>query len=184
MLVILAIAIVHSIWSTVRRKRRKETLAIDEEAAGPDRRIGIVIAAASTVIFAVVYFQAQNWPSDARFFPILICAAGTLIALAALVANVVAIRSEIKAALGISGTQEPYAKILIVMGMLFAYLPLTMAFGQVIAIPVMTAAYLWLWGRERWPIVVGQAVAAFAVLYLMFEKLLHVVWYPAPFGIL
>ena len=27
-------------------------------------------------------------------------------------------------------------------------------------------------------------VIAFAVLYLMFEKLLHVVWYPAPFGIL
>ncbi|MAF48132.1 MAG: tripartite tricarboxylate transporter permease [Rhodospirillales bacterium] len=178
MLAILAIAFGYELWSTYRRKRSGESLAIDEDAAGPDRRIQGIIAVAMLVIFAFVYYRAQGWPSDARFFPLIISAFGAPMALLALMVAAVVARSEIKAGIPIDGRGEPYAKVLMVIAILFAYILLSLVVGQLIAVPVMMSAYLWLWGREKWQIVVGQGVVGFIVLYVMFEKLLHVVWHP------
>ncbi|MEK9680096.1 MAG: tripartite tricarboxylate transporter TctB family protein, partial [Rhodospirillaceae bacterium] len=178
MLAILVIAAGHGVWSTYRRKRRGETLAIDDDATGTDRRVQGVIALAMLSIFAVVFYRAQDWPSDARFFPEIISAFGALMALLALAVTAVVARSEVREGIPIDGKGEPYAKVLMVIGVLFGYILLSLVVGQLIAVPVMMSAYLWLWGREKWQVVIGQGIAGFIVLYVMFENVLHVVWHP------
>lgn len=178
MLVILAAALGHGVWSTHRRKSRGESLAIDEEAAGPDRRVAGVIAVAMLAIFAVVYYRAQAWPPEARFFPMIISAFGAPVAFLALLITIVEARAEVKDGIMIDGKGEPYAKVLLIIAILFGYILLSLVVGQLIAVPVMMSVYLWLWGREKWQIVVGQGAVGFIVMYVMFEKLLHVVWHP------
>ncbi len=176
MAVILVIALAHAGWSTFRRKRRGEAMAIDEDAGGPNRRFATATCVALFIIFAAVYVAAQDWPDDAQFFPIHIAQLGAPLALWALAVNIHAWRAEL--ATGPAAEPEPYAKVIAVIGFLLAIILLSLIIGQLIALPVVMAAYLWWWGRERWQIVLGQAVSGFVVLYVMFEMLLHIVWHP------
>jgi putative tricarboxylic transport membrane protein len=182
MLAILAVAIVHTVWSAYRRKRRGETLAIDEDVTGPDRRIASALAVATAAVFVAAYVVSRNWSLEVRSFPTIVSVTGTVMAIFALAASIRAWRADARS--GSQPPKEPYGRVLAILAILFAYIPLSLIVSQVLAVPIMMALYLWLWGRERWTIVLGQSVAGFVLLYVMFEKLLHVVWQPALLNIL
>ena len=55
----------------------------------------------------------------------------------------------------------------------------TVLFGQLVALPVMMAAYLLLRGGRGWKLALGYGVAGWLFLYLMFDRVIAVVWYPS-----
>jgi putative tricarboxylic transport membrane protein len=182
MSLILVAALVHAVWTTVRRKVRGEDMAIDEDPDGQNRNFASIICLVSLAIFIAVYIMAQSWPEDASFFPIKIALFGIPLTLLTLAINVHS--KNLERTSGLISKAEPYSKIIRIISILFGIILLSLVIGQLLALPIFIACYLWWWGRERWQIVFGQAFVGFGILYVMFETLLHVVWHPAMLDLL
>ena len=66
---------------------------------------------------------------------------------------------------------------------LIALLVVGYLFGQMVALPLFIAAYLWRWGGYGWPVSFGYALAGWTVLYLFYGKVMNVFWHqPLLFG--
>lgn len=131
-------------------------------------------------LFALALWFARSWTWDAAMFPRVIGVAG--IAMATLVLVQVALQRAKKMATSEApsavAADDPMSarRIAAMLAFLVAIMIATQVFGQLIALPAMIAVYLAWWGRESWAIVIGQALAAWAVLYFMFGELMKVVW--------
>jgi putative tricarboxylic transport membrane protein len=59
----------------------------------------------------------------------------------------------------------------------FGIIAVTVLVGQLIALPLFIALYLWRWGGYGWRVSVGYAAVGWAILYGYYDQVLHVVWY-------
>ncbi|MGK6317428.1 tripartite tricarboxylate transporter permease [Neorhizobium sp. DT-125] len=59
---------------------------------------------------------------------------------------------------------------------LVLFLALIGAVGFILTIPIFTALYMWLEGRENWKPILGQAVGMIALIYIVFDTMLHIPW--------
>jgi hypothetical protein len=123
-------------------------------------------------LFAAALALAWGWSNDAAMFPVTIAVAGLAAAAVVLVADL----------RGISAGAPPYddavtwPKLAVLFGFLIGLCMLTILLGQLVALPAVVAAYLLWWGRERIGMALGYAAAAWLVLYVTFERLLHTIW--------
>jgi hypothetical protein len=131
------------------------------------------LAGTFIALFAAALWIARNWAWDAAMFPKVIGVAG--IATGALVLAG-SIRTYAAAASGVTDDAMSLPRIAQMLGFLAAIIVLTKLVGQLVALPVMLAVFLAWWGRENWKIVIGQALAAWAILYFMFGDLMKVIW--------
>lgn len=151
-------------------------------------RVSGAIALAGLALFVAAWLMSRDWSYDARFFPAVVCTIGIPLALFSLGTDVRDWRRE-RARRRIEG--EPAkppsdrGKIALMFGFFAFIVVLSALIGQMLALPLAMAIYLLWWGRERWQIAAAQAVAAFAFLYILFDRILHVVWMDSvinPFG--
>ena len=71
----------------------------------------------------------------------------------------------------------------IFFGYLIALLAIAYLFGQMVALPLFVAAYLWRWGGYGWAVSLGYAAVGWAFLYLFYGKAMNVFWHqPLLFG--
>jgi putative tricarboxylic transport membrane protein len=133
----------------------------------------MLLAGTFIALFAAALWIARNWAWDAAMFPKVIGVAG--IATGALVLAG-SIRTYAAAASGVTDDAMSLPRIAQMLGFLAAIIVLTKLVGQLVALPVMLAVFLAWWGRENWKIVIGQALAAWAILYFMFGDLMKVIW--------
>ena len=63
-----------------------------------------------------------------------------------------------------------------IFGILAGMVVLSVLIGQEFALPITVAFYLSWWAREKWTVVLVQCAGAAAVLYLIFDRLLHPIW--------
>lgn len=155
----------------VNEKDGKKTAAAD---APPSKPASMALIAFTLIACIGAVVLARNWSADAHLFP-------NATALAALAALLFALVSDVRAwrAAGWAVTRDeslPLKSILLLLAWLAGVVALTWLAGQLIAIPLMVALFLRLWGRETWPIVIGQSVAAWLILYFVFDKLMNVIW--------
>ena len=61
-------------------------------------------------------------------------------------------------------------------GWLVAFMACTALIGLLPTVPLFVVAYMRLENREPWPLVLGQAVAFTAFIYVVFHRLLTVAW--------
>ena len=55
----------------------------------------------------------------------------------------------------------------------------TIVAGQLVALPLFVALYLLVWGRYAWWVALIYAAAAWVFLYVMFDRIVAVLWYPS-----
>ena len=51
--------------------------------------------------------------------------------------------------------------------------------GQLVALPLFVALYLLVWGRYAWWVALIYAAAAWVFLYVMFDRIVAILWYPS-----
>ena len=56
-------------------------------------------------------------------------------------------------------------------------------FGQMVALPLFIALYLWRWGEYGWRVSLGYAACGWVFLYAFYDKIMNVFWHqPLLFG--
>ncbi len=128
------------------------------------------------LIFALVYFQQsftilRGFASDRlgpAFFPRMLA-----LALAALALTLI-----VRAVMGRSDPSRPpvirtrmLIVVLVCLGVYAAIMPLL---GFRIATPILLGGVIWTLGLRAWPSLVGTAVGVTVVLWVVFDRLLHV----------
>lgn len=128
------------------------------------------------LIFALVYFQQsftilRGFASDRlgpAFFPRMLA-----LALAALALTLI-----VRAVMGRSDPSRPPAirtkMLLVVLLSLGVYAAVMPLLGFRIATPLLLGGVIWALGLRAWPSLVGTAVGVTAVLWFVFDRLLHV----------
>jgi TctA family transporter len=185
MLAVLVLTVVPPLWRTMRRLRQKpdaEPHAKDETPAVPYPVLSVGLATLCAGLFVGAYLIARHWTTDANFFPIIISIGGGLLALAS--AAVDLSRSRFCSIGAPAADITPVTSAAIVFGILAGMIGLSLLIGQQLALPLTVACYLWLWAREKWQVVLAQAIAAAAILYLVFDRLLHPIWIDPIFRLL
>lgn len=176
MLGVLLLTIVPSLWRLASRRRNKPAASVeseDKQAAG-HLHFSAGVGCLLFLVFSGAYVIARHWTTDASFFPIIICAGGGVLAAVSAAADLWRMRTQ--AAQAPSSDAAGAFDAVVIFCVLSGMVLLSVLVGQQLALPIVVALYLWLWARERWPIVAAQAMSAAAILYLLFDRLLHPIW--------
>jgi hypothetical protein len=127
-----------------------------------------VLSATFVVIFASAAVVAKlNYPAEAASMPLFIGGIGAALSLLQLIV-------ELRASRGAHEEQIDLRKDLPIYLWVWAFVGAVVAFGFVLAAPVMLFAYLRWWSRESWWMCLLLTAAVFGVLYGLFETALGV----------
>ena len=155
-----------------RRKSRTEIqadLGVDRES--PAVSLGLALGGGAIFTYALVV--ATGWSYDAAFFPIAVCIPALVLAA---VAAGVDIR-KLVASIELEGAKPDLSRTFL----MYAYLCLVVLcahlVGQQITLALFVLLFLLLWARQSWWMAALQTAAAFAVLELMFDRLIAVIWH-------
>jgi hypothetical protein len=122
---------------------------------------GFCLAAAA----AYAVYAALRWPPKAGLFPLTM---GIPLLVLALAQTVVELRDPPAA-----GPPAARRRALVVFAWMGSFIVLVVLAGFPAAVPVFAFSYLVVESRERWPLAIGLAAAAWGVFHLLFERLLH-----------
>jgi Tripartite tricarboxylate transporter TctB family len=121
-------------------------------------------------IFAGMSVMALGYPAKARFLPLLVSIPSTVMCLAQLVLDVRTARQQRAGDGPVDRTElGREVKMFVWLAIFFGGI---LAFGFFYAGPIIVAAYLRFAERESWRTTVIAGVAAWLILYVVFDKLL------------
>ena len=148
------------------RRRTEENL---------DPRISLSMLALIAAAFAYALIPALSWPSDSGRIPIVTAVPGLALCVLAL--------AQLRFMGGGPGAAPLAPRTLASAGGFFLWLAATGAAtavaGQLVALPLFMAAYIVVWGGYRWWLGALYAAGGLAFLYVMFERVVAVMWYPS-----
>ncbi len=188
MIVILAISFAFEMRRQHQMRREPLPVPMDGNSSGEtggQKNTGVhdmIMAALLLALFAVAMWLARDWSTDAAMFPRAIGMLGiagtvSIFALAYLQwSKANKVPADIAPVSAPADDAMSPQRIATMFAFIVGMVILTKLFGQLIAMPVMIAVYLAWWGKEKWPIVIGQALAAWIILYFMFGQLMKVIW--------
>ena len=163
--------------NAVRAARETTENASRREAADP----AMAVLATGVLLAATLYGLAPtfSWPADVGQIPMLTFIPAIGLALAALWHSVRAYRHARAAGRDIFPGRTELAEA----GRLYLWwlgvLGATVLAGQLIALPVFAALYVALRGDYSWWAGLLYAAAAWSFLYLVFDRVVAVLWYPS-----
>ena len=141
----------------------------------------------SVLLFALFVWAglgALRWPIEASFFPLVAAAPGVGILIVLVFRQVMSLRSAeaaigAGAGIGDDGVLAKYSAFYLgLIGIVVA----TVLVGQQIALPLFIFLYLLLWGKSRWWVALLYAGVGWVFMYLMFDRVIHILWYPSLLG--
>ena len=185
-IVIAVLIIATVVYSANRAQRDGAGLGRDEESEAG--RGGVVLSIAFAVVVTAVFadaaLQAIDWPADAQMFPLAVSVAALGLVMLVFLRDAVLWR-EYRTA-GISGFQFIFGdafespRQLGRVGLMFLSLVglvlASLLVGQVVSLPAFILLYLLGWARVRWWVAIVYAARGWLVLYLIFDRLIHVSW--------
>lgn len=150
-------------------------------------QLSIILAVAAGCMFAYAFFAARDWTLLSRVSPMTFSAAGFLVVLAVVFRDwrKLTDRGELEAATAAGApatTKEFVAGLGPELRVFLMFVALVVAFpllGQVPAILAFVAAYLMIWGRFSLITIAIYTAAVWAMLYLLYDRLLHVAFLPS-----
>ena len=171
-----------------RAKPSSEPQALDTEADKP--LVSLPFTILVCIAFAYALIDSIGWPYSVRLFPQWICVPALLLALFVLYRDMQAARPVLAQHGGLAVASRPGAwlsgqarRMLAFYLWLGAIIVATLVIGQIAALTLFVAAYLYYWGgyRERsklWiPAVYAAGGAVF--LYVVFDRVVHINWHPS-----
>jgi len=184
----IAIAIVITLFYAVRshmRLRRDENALniTDADAANPRLSLGFAIAALLVLVYAIA--QAMAWPPTVRLFPLAFGIPSLLLVTFAIYFDWRTIhRAPATAGHTIGATSQgvpvdEWRRTFYFFGWLAAIVLVTILAGQHVALPLLIALYLMIWGKYSWRLALTYSAACLALMVALFDYLSPTVWYPA-----
>ncbi|MGB0632279.1 MAG: tripartite tricarboxylate transporter permease [Alphaproteobacteria bacterium] len=159
------------------RRERKSTIKKtygETETWDPKISLFMLVAIAAAFVYALI--PARSWPADTGRIPMVTAIPGiALCALALLQAR--------KSTRGENGAAALGASAFWRAAIFFAWLcgagAAIMIAGQLVALPLFMGLYILVWGGYKWWLGALYAAGGLAFLYVMFEGIVAVIWYPS-----
>ena len=179
-LIIGALIVLSILFAMRRRRARKDSdIRIAADLGRTDPTMALVATGLLLAVSAAALVPAFAWPDDVGRTPIITFIPAIVLAGAALLLDAREFR-RIRAAGGdafpVRGELPRVAHLFIWWFGLFAA---TVIAGQLVAIPLFVALYLLVWGRCKWWVALVYAAASWGFLYVMFDRIVAVLWYPS-----
>ncbi len=170
----------------ITRLKRQDDGSRGVEGEGSERNplVSLPLSAFWVLVFGYALIVSLDWPVGARRFPLAISVPGVLLALLTLsmdLRDFFARRAEIGGTAALWAETRANVRLesfTAFIGALVLLLFLTLLVGQKIAIPAFAVAYLLIWGGYGWLRSLAYGAAAWAVLVLFYDRIVHVFWHP------
>lgn len=179
-LIIGALIVVSIVLAVRRRKKRKaDDTRIAADLGRTDSTMSLI---AVGLLLAVSFYGLAptfSWPADVGPTPMITMMPAICLATVALwqgAREVGRIRSEGGDVFPVCAEIAPVAHLYLCWLGVFA---VTVVAGQLVALPIFVALYLLVWGGYAWWIALIYAAAGWAFLYVMFDRIVAVLWYPS-----
>lgn len=173
----LSLAILAATLATVAfaaRGRRRGGAGRAADGGDGDPATSLAVLAAAAAAFAYSLVPALSWPSDSGRIPVVTAVPGLALCALALLRGRAALRA---------GARRPDAPAPGRSALFFAWLAglcaATALAGQLVALPLFMGLYILVWGGYRWWLGALYAAAGLAFLYVMFDRVVAVIWYPS-----
>lgn len=141
------------------------------EQAG-SARFGVVFAVVMAAVFIFAGWDARTWPAALSAFPLAMALPGLIFSVAA------GIGDWRQRHLDETGTDPFPMRVLVEFALwLAAIVLLTVAVGQMIALPLFTLAFLLVKARARPLVAVLYAGTVLLLLWGIFDQVIHITWY-------
>lgn len=141
------------------------------------RRWDRAFALALAVVFGVAAYLALAWAEIARLFPLAVAVPGLILALLAVVLPARTEPAEPDE--DELPDRERARRTAITIAWILGFFAAVYLLGFLISIPLGAVAYMRVIGQERWRTTVLVAAGCWALIYALFDRLLHV---PLPRG--
>ena len=180
LLVLAIMTVVLSVRANLRRSHKAKTDPVSEhvDEAMADHvespLFGVVFAVLMFAVFGYALWEARNWPPTLAAFPVAMAAPGLLCAVFAGVSDWTR-RHTLKPPAD-SFSLKTLATFVAWMALVVG---LTLAVGQLIALPVFTLLFLLVQARARPLIALGYTAGVTLLLWGIFDQVIHVTWYQA-----
>ena len=184
-LVILALVVITLTFAV--RSHTKMKHAPEAPAAGEGSEKNPVISTPFALVLAVLFIAAAigslGWPAAVKRLPLTIAVPGSVILLFVLYRDWRELLAAKAAANGMIAAMKAAADqaILGKAGIFICYLIGVVAggylFGQMVALPLFIALYLWRWGGYGWRVSLGYAAAGWIILYGFYDQIMHIMWH-------
>ena len=186
--VCIEIAIVVTIFLAARGITRPKSLPVSDSGdAGPAMSLmSVGLAVMFLALFMWAYMDARTFedPETARF-PLIVLTAAIPLAMFVFVQDVRACRRGVSALGGLGRTLKFASKSwdlpasLNFVAYLLAIILLTYVVGQLVAVPVVVAAYTRRWGKFSWSASIAYATISFLVIWILYTRIMNLHLYPS-----
>lgn len=167
--------------AALRRHRTRKTdtkLQKFGETETWDPRISLFMLLVITAVFVYALIPAISWPDDVGRIPMVTTIPGIALCVVALI---LAVRR--KTADADTGAVALATPVLGRAAYFFVWLGgaalATMIAGQLVALPLFMGLYILVWGGYKWWLGAAYAAVGLAFLYVMFDEIVAVIWYPS-----
>ena len=175
---LIALTVAFAVRANSRRKRLPEGVQIGETGR-TDHVVGLGLLAVFLAVFVYAMVPALGWPRDTGNFPLITVIPAIVLAVVAMALSwreLTAIRSAGEEAFPAAGDLVKAGHFLL---WLLGIVAVTYLAGQLVALPLFMALYILVWGRYKWWLALIYAAGGWAFLYVMFDRVIAVMWYPS-----
>ena len=170
----IVLTVVFAARASLRDRRNDDRKQFGEtEKWDPRISTGMLIVIAAAFVYALV--PAVSWPADTGRIPMVTAIPGLVLCALAL------IQARTRAA--VPGSEPLVAATLRRAMYFFVWLcgigAVTIIAGQLVALPLFMGLYILVWGGYKWWLGTIYAAVGLAFLYVMFDEIVAVIWYPS-----
>jgi hypothetical protein len=176
-----AITLGFSIRGVLRAKRGD-----DQPATGEGRETNFFLSLPLSLIlfatFTVAFSVATGWELPVGQFPLTIAAPAIVLCLVVLVGDV---RGAMTVGPAVGGYRAAMSKAVEgamlgdaskFFGYILAMLLMSFVIGQIAALCLFVAVYLWRWGGYGWRVAAGYSFVGWAFLFGFYDRVMNVLW--------
>jgi putative tricarboxylic transport membrane protein len=185
LVVVTALVVGYTVWRQVQERRRPavagpdgEAVKIMGEGAFSDPRAAVVTDAVLFAVLVAAIWIATAWPRSVAMLPLVAAVPALALTAFALARDVSALRRGDRPDVA-AGENDGWGGAVFFLLWIAGIVVATLIAGQLVALPLMMAAYLLLRGGHGWKVALGYAVGGWLFLYLMFDRVIAVIWYPS-----
>jgi hypothetical protein len=184
-LILLAIIVVTVFFvakGAIKQRRSGDGPVETGEGTEINPMLSMPLGALMVVVFAIAAVIALQWPLEVKQFPLVAAVPGAILAGWAVWRD----QGELRATLRCCGSfmaawhEASQKAMLPKAGLLIFYLAcvlvLSLIIGQIAALALFMAVYLWRWGHYGWKMIFAYVACGVAFLWGFYDRLLHVHW--------
>ena len=182
--VLIVITFVLAVRGIARIKRAESAPKLGE---GSERNpiISLPLSLALLVMFIGAAIESLDWIPMLQQFPLTVAVPGAILALVVLLRDTIHTRKSIETTGGITAAfREAWEKAVLgrslkFLGYLLAMVLMTLVVGQIVAIAIFLATYLWRWGGYKWKLIGGYTASGMIFLWVFYDQAMHIFWHPS-----